>query len=159
MRHIHCLTLSLTGLNFMKPLILVAIGLSLSICGFAQTADNSSMPASVKKYKVMTGITSFKCEMKGSTFLMSLRSSDDPGKCIEDARLTAADEFKTAVSSLSGKPRDALKDFHIAHLAYLNALTPNIPEPAREYEARVRNVKAKADEMWTRLEMEIQLGN
>ena len=143
----------------MKSLFVAAIALSLSICGYAQTADSTSMPASVKKYKAMTGISSFSCEMQGSIFLMSLKSSDNPDKCIEDARLTAADEFKSAASSVSGKPRDALKDFHIAHLAYLNALVPNMPERARAYEARVRNVKARADEMWTRLEMEIQIGN
>jgi hypothetical protein len=143
----------------MKKLFIAAVTLGMAIGSYAQTAGGGSMAAPVKKYHASAGITAFSCELMGSTFLMTLNSADNPDKCIESARQTAGDEFKTAAGALSGKPLDALKDFHIAHLAYLNALAPDLRERGQSYKARLRMAKAKADEMWTRLEMEIQLGS
>ncbi len=143
----------------MKKPLFAALAMSMSMLCHAQAEPAPTPVNPLNAYKVKTRFAGFVCEIKGTTYLRTLKDSDNPAGCLEGANQDAVALFRDAAATLSGKPLEALKNFHIAHLAYMNSIPPDLSEGVRPYEARVRAFKNKSDEEWARLQIEIQLNN
>ena len=80
------------------------------------------------------------------------------GACQKEGRSEVKNLYPKANAQFAKKPAasKALKDFYVAWLAALDGISPSISERKIDYERRQGDASRKADEAWSRFEIEAE---